>query len=96
MAQMTSVVASYSELYEEGEVKHINGPTLCFPTQLLIMHISGLPKKFFGTTPVLINSEIRNNISIALMKRPKCEERVMPLHGFKDTPMGMSYGNKYY
>ena len=30
MAQTMSLVASYLELYEEGEVDNINSPTLCF------------------------------------------------------------------
>ena len=67
-----SVVASYSELYEEGEVEHINGPALCFPTQMLIMHISAKKQSWYK-----MDNENRNNTSIALIKRPKCEERVM-------------------
>ena len=31
IAQTTSVVASYLELYEEGEIEHINSLTLCLP-----------------------------------------------------------------
>ena len=49
MAQTTSVVASYLELYEEGEVEHINGPTLCFPPNRLYKWFT--QKKIGGDNP---------------------------------------------